>query len=311
MPIQRPGLFHALLALALWACAQVALALPAPKDIEAAVRQGQFAQAESMLREVLKEKPLSAKAHYELGQVLAREQRYLEAQQALLQAQKLDPALKFAASPAVFQRVLDAVASETRAPKAPASASSSASSGLGAVAAPAAPVAQAASPSRPVQADAFPWGAVAIGGLVLLGVVWWMRRAATASPLARSMPPVAEPRGFGAAYTPQPAYGGAGSMGQSPGPGNGPLASGGMGSGVAGAVVGGLAGVAAGYALSKVLEGDRSAGASGAAPAAASAADTRSVPLDLAAPPDLGAFDAGSGDSWDAGEAPSGSDDSW
>ena len=50
-------------------------ALPSPKDIEAALNAGQTAQAESMLREVLKEKPQSAKAHYELGQVLSRQGR--------------------------------------------------------------------------------------------------------------------------------------------------------------------------------------------------------------------------------------------
>ena len=53
--------------------ATVALALPSPKDIEAAVNAGHNAQAEAMLREVIQEKSQSAKAHYELGQVLARE----------------------------------------------------------------------------------------------------------------------------------------------------------------------------------------------------------------------------------------------
>ena len=49
--------------------ASFALALPTPKDIEAAVAAGQYAQAETMLRDVLQDKPQSAKAHYELGQV--------------------------------------------------------------------------------------------------------------------------------------------------------------------------------------------------------------------------------------------------
>ena len=48
------------------------LALPTPKDIAASVQSGQLDRAETQLREVLKAKPDSAKAHYELGEVLAR-----------------------------------------------------------------------------------------------------------------------------------------------------------------------------------------------------------------------------------------------
>ena len=50
----------------------LALALPSPKDIEAAVNAGRLTQAETMLREVLQDKPGSARAHYELGQVPCR-----------------------------------------------------------------------------------------------------------------------------------------------------------------------------------------------------------------------------------------------
>ena len=71
--------------------ASLALALPMPKDIEAAVAAGQYTQAETMLREVLQEKPQSAKAHYELGQVLARGARYSEAQTELKKAKDIDP----------------------------------------------------------------------------------------------------------------------------------------------------------------------------------------------------------------------------
>ena len=53
----------------------LALALPSPKDISAAVEAGDLARAETLLHEVLKEKPNSAKAHYELGEVLARATR--------------------------------------------------------------------------------------------------------------------------------------------------------------------------------------------------------------------------------------------
>ena len=84
----------------------LAFALPSPKDIEAAVSQGQLPQAESMLREVIEAKPQSAKAHYELGQVLLREHRAKEAHSELLAAKAMDPSLKFATSPQQFEAIL-------------------------------------------------------------------------------------------------------------------------------------------------------------------------------------------------------------
>ena len=92
-------LLGGLLCLSTWA-----LALPGPKDIEASVQAGQFDRAESQLREVLREKPTSARAHYELGQVLAREGRYFEAEQALRQAQKLEPSPQVRQLAAAVQR---------------------------------------------------------------------------------------------------------------------------------------------------------------------------------------------------------------
>jgi cbb3-type cytochrome oxidase subunit 3 len=83
-------------------------ALPAPKQIQDAVHAGQFVQAEQMLREVIAAKPDSALAYYELGQVLAREQRHGDAVQALQQAQTLEPSLKFARSADLFHQILTA-----------------------------------------------------------------------------------------------------------------------------------------------------------------------------------------------------------
>ena len=94
-------------------------ALPSPKDIDAAVSAGHLSQAESMLREVIQEKPQSAKAHYELGQVLAREARYADAQMALKKAKELDPSLKFAASPEKFNETFDKVTRMAQAPSGP------------------------------------------------------------------------------------------------------------------------------------------------------------------------------------------------
>lgn len=291
MNIRRLG--QSLVAVCLLAMATWALALPTPKDIEAAVAAGQYSQAEALLREVIHDKPQSAKAHYELGQVLAREARYAEAEHALKQAQTLDPSLKFAASAEKFNQTMDkvhALASTATLSSPPAAQST--------------PAVVAAPVSTPNPSSGLTYVWLGIGALVVLALV--LRRRAASQPdapvYAPAPAPVA-PRGFGAQFTPnaaatypQPGYG----------PGYGAPSSG--GSTVTGAVVGGLAGVAAGYALSKALEGDHSAPAPHATPA-----DNRGyVPFDTPAQPDLGSFDAGSGAGWDdAGAASDSSDDSW
>ena len=324
-----------LLALTLALAAGWALALPSPKEIEAAVGAGQLPQAETMLREVLQAKPQSAKAHYELGQVLARQGKYFEAQQALDQAKTIDPTLKFATSPEAFAKTYDTVLAQVR-------GTSSAKPPVATVASPAAPVAQAA-PASPAPSGGFNlmyvW--IAAAGLVVLGLV--LRRRAAAAPAMTAtaahsvapagMPPAGQPttytgatmatggiigsgltpaqaaapaqRGFGAQYAPQ-----------APAPAHYPPAAapaaGGMGA-MGGAVLGGVAGLAAGYALSKAMEGGASqtnpaAGNNAANPAHDSAGY---VPFDNPSRPDMGAFDAGAGgDSWDVGQAPM-DDDEW
>jgi len=321
-----------LLALTLVLAAGWALALPSPKEIEAAVGAGQLPQAETMLREVLQAKPQSAKAHYELGQVLARQGKFFEAQQALDQAKIIDPTLKFATSPEAFAKTYDTVLAQVR-------GASSAASAKAAVATPAAPVASPA-PASPAGGFNLMYVWMGAAGLVVLGLI--LRRRATAAPAVApaaasaaattayaGMPPPVQPayngaamatggiigsglspaqaaapaqRGFGSQYAPQapahyppaaaPAAGGMGAMG--------------------GAVMGGVAGLAAGYALSKAMEG----GANHANPAASNNAANPSndsagyVPFDNHSSPDMGAFDAGAGgDSWDVGQAPM--DDEW
>ena len=320
-----------LLALTLALAAGWALALPSPKDIEAAVGAGQLPQAETMLREVLQAKPQSAKAHYELGQVLARQGKYFEAQQALDQAKTIDPTLKFATSTEAFAKTYDTVLAQVR-------GAPSAASAKAAVATPAAPVASPA-PASPAPSGGFNLMYVWMGaaGLVVLGLILRRRAAATpavATPAAAyaGMPPPAQPayngaamatggiigsglnpaqaaapaqRGFGSQYAPQ-----------APAPAHYPPAAapaaGGMGA-MGGAVLGGVAGLAAGYALSKAMEGGASqtnpaAGNNAANPAHDSAGY---VPFDNPSRPDMGAFDAGAGgDSWDVGQAPM-DDDEW
>ena len=277
------------LSVALGFMSTLALALPSPKDIESAVAAGHLSQAESMLREVIQEKPQSAKAHYELGQVLARESRYVDAQQALVKAKELDPSLKFAASPEKFNDTFNKIAKQAQS-----LTGAQVSSGLNATSPsgnnrPAA----SATPDSP-----FPVQYVLIGIAVLLGLALVMRRRAPSPPISPSMA-TTTPMQASTYATPSgpvaPGYG------PTPYPGQ-PMGSG-MGSGIGGAVVGGLAGVAAGYALSKALEGDHHSNT----PQPSS--NSGYVPFDAPAAPDLGGFDAGSGSDWDDGS--SAGDDSW
>lgn len=265
-----------LFALLIGLASTLALALPAPKEIEAAVQAGQLQKAETLLHEVIREKPGSAKAHYELGQVLAREGRNGEARQELLNAQRLDPALKFASDPQKFHDLLARIPSAT-----------------------AAPVAQHAQPMVPVAAlptagGGFPWGYLALAGVFIAGVAFFMRRQA---------PAPAAPAGYaGGAASPYstPANGVGAQTYGNPSYGAPPSA----GSGIGGAVLGGLAGMAAGYGLAKVLEGGHQGQA---AAATGNTLDNGYIPIET--PPDYGSFDAGSGgDSWDGGDA-GGSDD--
>lgn len=64
-----------------------AWAVPSPKEVSDAVHAGNFVLAEQLLQQTLQDKPNSAMAHYELGQVLAKEKRHQEALAELTKAQ--------------------------------------------------------------------------------------------------------------------------------------------------------------------------------------------------------------------------------
>ena len=294
----RLGFIKVWLAAALMGLCALAWALPTPQDIEAAVNSGKLAQAESMLREVIKEKPNSAKAHYELGQVLARETRYAEAQTELMRAKEIDPSMKFAQSADKYNEVFNKVTQQLTAP------TSTAAPHQAAAAASSAPHPAPSSAPLPLS---YVW--IGIGALGLIAfLIYRNRPQANLATSAAAAATASAPRGFGSQYAPaqgaapygQPGYGQPG-YGQ---PGYGQPGSG-MGAGVAGAVVGGLAGVAAGYALSKAMEGGSEHHAGNAA-----APDQREyIPMDQPAP-DMGSFDSGSGSGWDDAGSSSG-DDSW
>lgn len=286
-PIFFLKFFHISIAAILISLSMLAHALPSPKDIDAAVSVGKLEQAESMLREVISEKPQSAKAQYELGQVLARQARYTDAQIALNKAKELDPSLKFANSPQKFNETLETVARKVNDSKGSQKINSSA------------PVAHSNSAATVSGSDMhFPlsyiW--IGIGGLVILAFV--LRRKAAGPSIspnasgAASYAPANSPVGNTQNYS-QPGYTPQQPMG------------GGIGSGIGGAVVGGLAGVAAGYALSKALEGDHHSNS------ISQNQDNGYIPIDKTPPPNLGNFDSGTGNDWDDSSSSDVSEESW
>jgi tetratricopeptide (TPR) repeat protein len=82
----------------------LAFAVPSVQQVERAMSQGNWQQADAELTEVLQAHPNNAHAHYLYGQVLAREGRYTDALAQLEQAKTLDPQFRFA-DPSRFAQV--------------------------------------------------------------------------------------------------------------------------------------------------------------------------------------------------------------
>lgn len=265
----------------------LSFALPAPKDIAAAINSGRLSDAEAMLHEVIQAKPESAKAHYELGQVLAREGRKIEARQELLEARRLDPSLKFASDPQHFRGLLENL---DRAPGTVASAHVPAFT----------PTTQNSSPITVAHANAepsAPWGWLLLISGVFIAIFFalWRKQSTPLYPATNPGSSWARPQpaGFGA-YNGNSSGGTLGSnLGSAP-----------TRSGIGGAVLGGVAGLAAGYGLAKMFDGS-----TGSHSVTSSAPTQDYLPIDSPSPNDYGSFDAGTGDSWDSGE--SSGDDSW
>jgi tetratricopeptide (TPR) repeat protein len=302
-------LFQALFVGTLALLTSMAFALPAPKDIEQAVQAGNYQQAETLVREVLREKPESAKAHYELGQILARQSRMPEAHKALIRAQELDPALKFTNQPEKFRDLF----ARTGAPAPGATVSSGLQSTP--VVTPSAGQSSNNAQQRPAAAEgigsSIPMSYVWIG-LIGVGILAFLlvRNARNSS---QPQPTAAYGNALATAGGPQRGFGGQpGGFGGQPGYGGyGPGAAPNSGPGaMTGAVVGGLAGVAAGYALSKALEGNHHD--AGQQSLHNSPASDQFQPMSSAPSQDFGAFDSGAGDSWDSGgDSSGGGGDDW
>ncbi len=79
-------------------------AVPSVQQIESAMSQGNWQQADQGLAQVLEAHPNNARAHYLYAQVLDREGRYADALAQIQQAKALDPQVRFT-TPARFAQI--------------------------------------------------------------------------------------------------------------------------------------------------------------------------------------------------------------
>jgi len=271
------------------ACA--AYAVPSVTEVQAEVQKGHYAQAQSMMREVVEAKPGSARAHYVYAEVLARNAQFAQAAQEAALARQLDPSLAFT-TPEKFQAFEQLLEREQR----HASSGTSSLDGL----APGGSVDRSSSRvvAPPLQASGgLPAWVLPVGLTVLAVWLWtWWRRSRPNSLGVGSAP---------GSYGMAPGYGGGAPLG-----GPVPMQPGG-GSGLMGVGLAAAGGVAAGMLAEKLLEGGREpfrhdegylphgalGGASAASDEDARALENRDV-------------DFGSGtDNWDSGSSGDGSSD--
>jgi len=114
--MKRKMLLVAACAAALWSAA--ALAVPTVDEVSAAARAGDYPKAETMVREAIAAKPQSAKAHYLLAEILAKEHKFADAAAEARKAREIDPTLKFASDPAAFRTFESELARELAPPAA-------------------------------------------------------------------------------------------------------------------------------------------------------------------------------------------------
>ena len=81
--------------IALASLSVLAWALPTLQQVEAQVGRGDYAQAESMMREVVAAKPDSARAHYVYAEILAHQGKLAQAVDEARTARTIDPDVKF------------------------------------------------------------------------------------------------------------------------------------------------------------------------------------------------------------------------
>lgn len=217
--------------------ASAAHALPTLVDVEAEVQKGNYAQAQSMMHEVVLAKPGSAKAHYVYAEILAHNDDFAQASQEAALAKQIDPSLKFT-HPEKFNAFEQLLDRETqRAARTPRAGSSLDSLSRAAPTLPAVPVQVQPRPAEVRSSGVPTW--VWMAGLAGVALIAWrmMSRNAAASPsmAAAGNPAYGAPAGYAPPYVPNT--------------GISPSGTGLMGVGLAAA-----GGVAAGMLAEKFLE---------------------------------------------------------
>jgi hypothetical protein len=248
-------------------------ALPTVDQIYQAEQAGHMDQAQQMISQVLKAKPMSAKAHFIQAELFAKQGYLSQARAELNDAERLDASEDFAKPHALQELKAQLGAGEHRA-----------SSGQ-------------IVPAPRAEAR-FPWGTLLIAAIVIGLLMMVFRR--------RNTYVQQYPAGGG------PGYGGAPGGGYGPGYGPPPMGGGGgIGSGIVGGLASGLAvgaGVVAGEEVAHhFLDGDRHEGGSGFIPSADAAQPDYNANADSGGN-DFGVNDPGS---WDDGGGGGGGGDDW
>jgi hypothetical protein len=246
----------------------VAWALPTEQQVQDAVRQGQYTQAQSMMAEVVAAKPTSAKAHYVYAELLAHNGAFGKAAEEAGKAKQIDPNIGFT-DPAKFRSFEETLQREQN------------QSTTRSVAPRAAPTSYNTVPA-PAASGGIP-GWVWLVGLVILAIVLW-RGFARSRAMGGTPAPAA---GYGPGGM-NPGYGPAGY-----GPGGMPGAQG--GSGLLGTGLAVAGGVAGGMLLGEMLHG-REGNAGGGGLISDAYADNGAA-RDLENRP----VDFGNGNDWDSG----------
>ena len=202
---------------------------PTMQQIYDEAKAGHLDRAQTMINQVLKDHPRSAKAHYVAAELASKEGNLTTARSELAEAEQLDPGLPFA-KPAAVQELKAQLSPRARTQV------------------------LAAAPER----HSFPWVAVLlIGGVIVL--VWMALRRRNPPPAVQY--PGGAYSGMPGGGTPAP-YGGPGGYGAPQGGGIGSSIAGGLASGLA---VG--AGVVAGEEIARhFLDGGHHEGGATAAP---------------------------------------------
>jgi hypothetical protein len=278
------NLKHIFVTAALVAWAFSAAALPSVDAVQAEVQKGRYAQAETMMQEVVAAKPGSARAHYIYAEILAHNKRFDEARRQVSAAREIDPALSFT-EPAKFRSLEQLLSREAQAEK-PAAAL-------------AAPVLRESprAPVEPQRSQGIPGWVWAFGLAGVAAVIWMMTRRRAVAPGGTMMAPAMG--GVG---------GGIGPTGYGPGYGPGYAQPGSSGPGMLGVGLAAAGGVAAGMLAERLLDGGRreaggnaavGGGASGLVPGMFDDAPGSSPARELEDRP----VDFGNGDGWGGGDA--------